>query len=258
MSDHETGQVQTSAAEVYDSLFVPALFGNFVEAVADATAIGPTEALVDIACGTGTLTREVKSRTAGRVVGVDVNPGMLAVARRHGGDIAYVESDAVSTPFDDGEFDVATCQFGLMFYPDPAAGIAEMTRVAPRGVIAVWDSIDRSDGYLAMQSLFRDELGEEAAESLDAPFALGRDGVLEHIVSEAGVDDALISRVGGAGRFSSLDQWVTTEVRGWTLGDSVSDDQLDELIAAAHTRLGRFATADGCELAMAAKLATWG
>lgn len=53
MSDHETGQVQTSAAEVYDSLFVPALFGNFVEAVADAAAIGPTEALVDVAAERG-------------------------------------------------------------------------------------------------------------------------------------------------------------------------------------------------------------
>lgn len=92
----------------------------------------------------------MRSRTAGRVVGVDVNPGMLAVARRHGGDIAYVESDGISTPFDDGEFDVATCQFGLMFYPDPAAGIVEMTRVAGRGVVAVWDSIDRSDGHLGL------------------------------------------------------------------------------------------------------------
>ncbi len=258
MSEHETGQVDSAAAEVYDALFVPALFGNFVTPVADAAAIGPTEALVDLACGTGTLTCEARSRTTGRVVGVDVNPGMLTVARRHGGDIDYVRSDAVSTPFDDGEFDVATCQFGLMFFPDPAAGVVEMARVAARGAVAVWDSIDRSDGYLAMQSLFRDELGEEAARSLDAPFALGRDGVLEDIVSDARIEDVAISRVAGWGRFASIEQWVTTEIRGWTLGESVSDDRRAELIATAGARLGRFASEDGCEFAMSAKIATWG
>ena len=66
-----------------------------------------------------------------------------------------------------------------MFYPDPAAGVAEMARVATRGIVAVWDSIECSDGYLAMQELFADELGPAAAASLDAPFSMGAHGVLE-------------------------------------------------------------------------------
>jgi hypothetical protein len=61
----------------------------------------------------------------------------------------------------------------------------------------------------------------------------------------------------GTGRFDSIDQWVTTEVRGWTLSDSVSDERLAALIEVARGRLGRFQTADGCIFGMTAKVATW-
>lgn len=257
MTDHDLGQLNTSAAEVYEALFVPALFGRFVDRVVEAAEIGPAERVVDVACGTGALTRKVASLTSGRVVGVDVNPAMLAVARRVGDNIEFVEGDAMDLGFEDNAFDVATCQFGVMFYPSPGKGIAEMARVAHRGTVAVWDSIERSDGYTAMQELFRDELGEEAATSLDAPFALGEEGALEALFESAGVADVSYASIGGSGRFASIDQWVTTEVRGWTIGDSVSDQQLADLVSVAQKRLGRFATSDRCEFGMTAKVASW-
>ena len=257
MADHDRGQIDTSAAVVYDGLFVPALFGRFVAPIADASRVGPTDSVVDLACGTGALTRALRSRTSGRVVGVDVNPAMVTVARRHGGDIDYREGDATNLEFEDGTFDVATCQFGLMFYPDPSRGIAEMARVAGRGTVAVWDSIDRSEGYTAMQDLFRDQLGDAAAASLDAPFAMGREGVLEALFAAAGVSGVSYSSIEGSGRFASVEEWVTTEVRGWTLGDSVSDQQLADLVSVARERLDRFATSAECEFGMAARIATW-
>jgi SAM-dependent methyltransferase len=257
MSDGDRGQVNTGAAEVYDSLFVPALFGRFAEAVAEAAQIKPQDQIVDVACGSGALTRAVRSRTTGRVVGIDVNPAMLDVARRHGGAIEYMEGDGQDLPFDAGEFDVATCQFGVMFYPEPARGIAELARVGRGGAVAVWDSIERSGGYTAMQELFRDELGADAANSLDAPFAIGKAGVLEAHFGEAGVGDVSCRSIDGTGRFDSIDQWVTTEVRGWTLSDTVSEQRLADLIETARDRLGRFETANGCVFGMSAKVATW-
>lgn len=257
MSDVDRGQVNMGAAEVYDSLFVPALFGRFAEAVAEATQIKPADQVVDVACGSGALTRAVRNRTTGRVVGIDVNPAMLAVARRHGGAIEYMEGDGQDLPFGAGEFDVATCQFGVMFYPDPARGLAELARVGRGGAVAVWDSIERSEGYTAMQELFRDELGLEAARSLDAPFTMGKAGVLEALFGEAKVDAVSYESIEGTGRLDSIDQWVTTEVRGWTLSGSVSDEQLAGLMEAARDRLGRFETADGCVFGMTAKVATW-
>jgi SAM-dependent methyltransferase len=255
MADADRGQVDTTAAEVYDALFVPALFGRFAEAVAQTAQIGGADDVVDVACGSGALTRAVRSRTTGRVVGVDVNPAMLAVARRHGGAIEFLEGDGQDLPFATGEFDVAVCQFGVMFYPEPVKGLAELARVGRRGAVAVWDSIERSDGYTAMQHLFRDELGAEAAGSLDAPFAMA--GMLEALFAEAGVGDVSYRSIEGTGRFDSIDQWVTTEIRGWTLGDSISEEQLAGLVDVARHRLGRFETADGCLFTMTAKVATW-
>jgi SAM-dependent methyltransferase len=258
VTDHDRGQIDTSATEIYDGLFVPALFGRFVEPIADASAIGAADSVVDVACGTGALTRALASRTTGRVIGVDINPAMVAVAGRRSGDIEYHAGDGMDLAFDDGAFDLATCQFGLMFYPDPARGIAEMARVAGQGAVAVWDSIDRSEGYTAMQQLFRSELGDDAAASLNAPFAMGSAGTLESLFAEAGVSGVRYTTIEGSGRFASIDEWVTTEVRGWTLGDAVSDEQLADLIEVAQDRLAQFATADGCVFGMAARLATWG
>lgn len=121
----------------------------------------------------------------------------------------------------------------------------------------MWDSIERSDGYTAMQELFRDELGADAARSLDAPFAMGKGGVLEALFGEAGVGEVSYGSIAGTGRFDSIDQWVTTEVRGWTLSDSVTEERLAGLIAVARDRLGRFQTVDGCVFGMTAKVATW-
>jgi SAM-dependent methyltransferase len=257
MDEHDRGQVDTGAAQVYDKLFVPALFGRFARAVADAAELGSVDAAVDVACGTGALTRELRRGTTGRVVGVDLNPAMLAVAEGHGGDIEYLQADAAALPFTDRSFDVATCQFGLMFMPDPGRVLAEMSRVARRGTVAVWDAIERSSGYSAMQQLFREELGDEAAASLDAPFAMGADGVLEGAFAEAGIGSVSYGSLEGSGRFESIEQWVTTEVRGWTLGDAITDRRLAGLVSVARERLARFATSDGCVFGMTARVANW-
>lgn len=257
MADHDRGQIETGAAEVYESLFVPALFGRFSADVLGVAAPGAGEDVVDVACGTGALTRRVREHTSGRVVGVDLNPAMLEVAGRRGPDIDWIEADAAALPFDDEAFGLATCQFGLMFFPEPIACLAEMKRVARRGTVAVWDAIDRSPGYAAMQELFRDELGDDAASSLDAPFALGAPGILEDLVASAGITHPEFASIAGTGRFASIAEWVTTEVRGWTLGASVDDDRLADLITVADDRLAEFATDDGAVFGIAAKAAYW-
>ena len=257
MGDHDRGQIDTSAAEVYDSLFVPALFGRFSARVLEVADPHAGEDVVDVACGTGALTHLLRERTSGRVVGVDLNPAMLEVAGRRGPDIDWIEADAAALPFDDGAFGLATCQFGLMFFPEPALCLAEMARVARGGTLAVWDVIDRSPGYLAMRELFRDELGDEAASSLDAPFALGAPGILEDLVQSAGIERPGFVSIDGTGCFASIAQWVTTEVRGWTLGASVDDDRLADLIAVADERLAEFASDGGAVFGIAARVAHW-
>jgi ubiquinone/menaquinone biosynthesis C-methylase UbiE len=84
VSDSERGQVTSSAAEVYEEFFVPALFQEWSDRVADTITIRAGDRVLDVACGTGVLTRAVAARVgpSGAAIGLDVNEGMLTVARR--------------------------------------------------------------------------------------------------------------------------------------------------------------------------------
>ena len=78
------GQVNQSAAEVYEAFFVPALFGQWPERVLDAAGLSPGDDVLDVGCGTGILARAAARRLndSGSVTGIDINDGMLTIARR--------------------------------------------------------------------------------------------------------------------------------------------------------------------------------
>jgi ubiquinone/menaquinone biosynthesis C-methylase UbiE len=84
MTSSETGQVTHDAAEIYEAYFVPALFQEWAPGVVAAASIRPGQRVLDVACGTGVLARAAGTCVGptGRVLGIDVNDGMLAVARR--------------------------------------------------------------------------------------------------------------------------------------------------------------------------------
>src|SRR5215813_15483529 len=85
-----------AAATAYDEFFVPALFQQWAPFVAAAAELLPGQRVLDIACGTGVLSREVAAHvgTRGSVVGLDLNPGMLAVARQRNREITWQEGTA--------------------------------------------------------------------------------------------------------------------------------------------------------------------
>jgi ubiquinone/menaquinone biosynthesis C-methylase UbiE len=129
-----------SAAEVYDEFFAPALFDQWPEQVLDAAAVAPGKRVLDVGCGTGILTRAAAGRvgSAGHVVGLDPNPGMLTVARRSAEAIDWREGVAESLPFEDGSFHRVVSQFAAMFFTDADTAISEMARVlAPSGKVAI-------------------------------------------------------------------------------------------------------------------------
>src|SRR5262245_17149362 len=147
-----TLQAQIDAANAYEALFVPALFGQWAPKVADAAQIQPGQRALDVACGTGVLARELASRTgsSGRVAGIDPGPGMVAVAKHLAPDLEWREGVAESLPFPDQSFDAVLSQFGLMFFTDRRQALREMLRVlAPGGhlVVAVWDCVVNIRGF---------------------------------------------------------------------------------------------------------------
>ncbi len=105
----------------------------------DAAGVQPGGSALDVASGTGKVAADLQARAGatGRVLGVDLSPGMTAVAQRRYASragLGYLVGNAMALPTRDGEFDAATIAFGMRNLPDYARGFAEMARsVRPGG-----------------------------------------------------------------------------------------------------------------------------
>ncbi len=249
MGEASTGQVSTAAAELYEWFFVPALFGQWPSRLLDRAGVRPGDTVLDIGCGTGVLARTALARVGaqGRVVGVDPNAGMLAVARRTAPEVTWVDGSAERLPFEAGSVDVVVSQFALMFFSDRELAVREMHRVLRPGgrvVLATWAELDASPGYAAMVALLRRVVGDPPADALLAPFGVGTEAALR-ILAEPVFPGIQVETWEGTARFPSLEAWLTTDVKAWTLDDLISDAQFDDLLGEVPAALGRFCTPDG-------------
>jgi ubiquinone/menaquinone biosynthesis C-methylase UbiE len=124
-----------SIPENYQRYFVPSIGGPVAEDLLAHAGLRPGERVLDVACGTGVVTRLAAEQT-GAATGLDVNPGMLAVARAETPShlsVDWHEASAESMPFTDQSFDVVLCQMGLQFFPGKLAALREMRRVLKTG-----------------------------------------------------------------------------------------------------------------------------
>jgi SAM-dependent methyltransferase len=249
-----TATSERRPAEVYHEKFVPALFGPWGPVVVEAAGIVPGEAVLDVACGTGALTLAAAEAAGpeGHVVGLDLNPAMLAVARRNSDRIAWREGAAERLPFPDGSFDAVVSQFGMMFFDDRPRALAEMIRVLRPGgrlAVAVCGALDDSPGYAAFARLLDRLFGPETGDAFRAPFVLGDPELLARIAAEAGVRGARVEKRTGQVRFRSIAELVSTErACVWTLGGILRDEQFELLLRQSEAALAPFAGADGTVL----------
>jgi SAM-dependent methyltransferase len=96
------------------------------------------ERVLDVGSGTGAITEELAARTRGEVIGLDLDPAMVAFAQEQGGRATYRQGDAHDLPFDDAWFDRTVCHFVLLWCQDPARATQEMVRVTrPGGYVLV-------------------------------------------------------------------------------------------------------------------------
>jgi SAM-dependent methyltransferase len=250
MTEPESWQVSTEAAEVYESCFVPAIFGAWAGPVADAAGIGTADRVLDVGCGTGVLAREALERVGreGRVVGLDLNAGMLAVAARTEPRIEWRQGDAASLPFQDESFGVVVSQFALMYFPEPATALSEMWRtLAPGGrlAIAAWAPLGHARSYQILVDLASRLCGDEEAGVLAAPFVLGDRTELAKLFVDSGISGADVKLHEGSIRFPSVKEFIRIEVKGSPLADMVSDQAMASLAAESETALAEFVVPSG-------------
>jgi SAM-dependent methyltransferase len=141
-----------SVPRIYETYLVPLLFTPYAADVANRLAARSLSRVLEIAAGTGVVTRTLASALGADVsiVATDLNPAMLEQAAAVGTAraVEWRPADAMQLPFADASFDAVVCQFGTMFFPDKAKAFSEARRVLRAGgvfVFSVWDRIEENE-----------------------------------------------------------------------------------------------------------------
>lgn len=184
-----------NAAENYERYFVPVIGGPLAADLVAEAALQPGERVLDVACGTGVIARLAAERVgpSGTVAALDINAGMLAVARSitpaTAASVRWYETSAESIPLPDAAFDVVLCQLGLQFIGDKSAALREMRRVlVPGGRVLV--SVPRPTPFFDVldQAMLR-HVGETAANFVRCVFSLNDPAHLQQLFRAAGFRD---------------------------------------------------------------------
>ena len=180
-------------AENYQRYFVPSIGAPVADDLIGVVGLQPGERVLDVACGTGVVTRLAAEcvGAGGAVAGLDVNPGMLAVARSQTPphfSIDWYQASAESMPLPDKAFDVVLCQMGLQFVPDKVAALREMRRVLDTdGRVFVTVPGPKPPMFAIMTDALARHLSPKAAFFADLVFSLHDADELTELMSSAGL-----------------------------------------------------------------------
>lgn len=182
-----------AAARKYQRHSVPAMFGPLAEKTVELLRLKPDMHVLDVACGTGALTRAILKALIGRgrVLGTDLNQTMIDVAREltpdspH--DVDWLAADVTDLPLPDAGFDLACIQQGLQFFPDKPAALREIHRILkPDGRLCLtcWKETSPFNGSLA--TALEHHVAPQAAEKARAPFSYRDGAVIQALLEENG------------------------------------------------------------------------
>ena len=200
MATNEQWQLTMKAAELYERCPARYILGPWAPLLVETARLAGGERLLDVACGTGVVARAAAERVGrgGRVVGIDLNPGMIAVAQSlpaiDGAPIEWLERSALDLGLDDGSFDVVLCQQGLQFFPDKAVALREMHRVLARNgrlALSVWNNVGLYN--TAVSGALAQFVGSDVAARFNASRKTPTADELRRLATEAGFSDVEVS-----------------------------------------------------------------
>jgi ubiquinone/menaquinone biosynthesis C-methylase UbiE len=181
--------------ENYERYFVPTISKPLAHDLVRLAALCSGERIVDVGCGTGVVTRLAAQEVgaSGIVVGVDVDAGMLAVARSvtpPALEIVWRQAGAEALPLTDASFDVALCQMSLQFMEDRRKALREMHRVlVPGGRILLDLPGPATPQFEALaESMGRHSMAQGKA-FVERVFSLHVPAVVEELLADAGFRD---------------------------------------------------------------------
>lgn len=186
-----------SIPENYDRGLGPHIFLDYAEDLAGRAADAKPSDVLEIASGTGILTRKLRDSLAPatRLVATDLNPPMLAVAKRKfapGEQVAFEPADAMGLPFEDAEFDLVVCQFGVMFFPGKQAAFREAGRVLRSGgryLFNVWGSMSANPYCEIAHNVCARYFPDDPPGFYKVPFGYADQNVVMADMATAGLED---------------------------------------------------------------------
>lgn len=230
----ESSGWQLASASVAEARerYTMAVSGNaWAQELVQLAAPEEGDRVLDVACGTGAVARYAAPLVGptGCVIGLDLNAGMLAIARampqRDGVAIAWREGNATALPFPDASFDLVCCREGLQYFPDRAAALQEMSRVLVPGgrlALSVWRGLEHQPFYAALTEALLRYVSPEAAASLRVAFTLGNANELRALIAGAGFHAIRLRIRSRLTRYPSLGEYVLGYLSGTPMAGAVA------------------------------------
>jgi SAM-dependent methyltransferase len=258
MSQSERWHLSGSAPEVYEAELVPAIFAPWAPLLVAKAALREGERVLDVACGTGVVTRLAATQVGpeGQVIGLDLNPGMLAGARASSmperAAVEWREGDAGALPFSAATFNTVFCQLGLQYFPDRQQAACEMYRVLKPGgrlVVLVWRALAHSPGFQALAAALERHVSPAAAAVMRAPFVFGdTTDELRGLLVQAGFRTVRVGADVRMVRFASHAALVRHQAAGSPLAAhvaAVNDTVRDALLQEGTAEMASYVNDEG-------------
>ena len=186
----------------YD-LLQPATFGPFAAALTGRVPVLEHGAVLELACGTGAVTRPLRRHLPRGVelVATDLNPAMLEHARAQLADlegISWRVADMLALPFEDGQFAGGVCGFGMMFPPDKPAAFAQVRRVLAPGAtfaFSTWDGLANNAHGRTVARAIEDRFPGDPDMRFGTPYEMNDQGAIAALLDGAGFTEVQVESV---------------------------------------------------------------
>lgn len=246
--NENAAQFTGSIPENYDRGLGPVLFKGWADEIADRVArLNPTNVL-ELAAGTGIVTRQLRDvlATGVEIVATDLNPPMLEVAKKKfkpGEKIAFEQADAMDLRYNGEQFDLVLCQFGVMFFPDKTRSHTEVHRVLKSGghyLFTLWDSWDANPFGRVIHETVAQFFPDDPPGFYKVPYGYHDTREIRDAALKGGFDDVIVQRLETPSKIGSARTFAEGLLYGNPLYDEVvarggnpSDvcDALEEVVA---------------------------